>query len=697
MADTLTAETVRAQSRGEVRVLTLDNPPINAFSARQSAALLTAIDAAENDATIRAVVIAGANGNFSGGADINEFRKPPPPDAKNIRDVNAAIERARKTYIAAIDGNALGGGCELALTCDYRVATARSKIGLPEIKLGLLPGAGGTQRLTRLIGPQAALEFMLKGDAHSADRANKLGILDEIVDDDVVAAASAYAGKPRRRVSALTATAYPFMVAFAHKMVPPEERGGLAAHTLIDAVEAATQLTFPNGLAREARLFDELVRSAPAQALIHVFFAERELRKIPNLPPAEAREIKTAGVIGAGTMGTGIAITFANASIPVTVIESQPDQVERSKQLIFQNYAGQVLKGRMTEDEARRRGGLVSYGTDHAAIAGVDLIVEAVFEDMAVKQQVFAALDKAVKSDAILATNTSTLDVDAIAAATNRPAQVIGTHFFSPANVMKLLEVVRGDKSSPATIATAMKLAKTLRKTGVLAGNAFGFIGNYMLEDYGREAAYLLEDGALPHDVDRAMEAFGFAMGPFRVFDLAGIDVSWRIHQAHPPSAGRLSNIEARLVEAGRHGQKTSKGFYRYEAGQRAALPDPEVEALIRDESSQLGIVRRSVSSDEIVERCVYALINAGARLLADGIALRPGDIDIVWIFGYGFPPHRGGPMWYADEIGLDNIYARVREFEARFGATWTPAPLLAQLAESGGKFSDCRGPKSDA
>ena len=687
---------VRADDRGGVRILTLNNPPINALSFALSDDLLAAIEAAENDANVGAVVFTGANEIFSGGADINDFLTEPTGETVTIRDVIARVERGTKTYVAAIDGNALGGGLELSLACDYRLATARSKVGLPEIKLGIIPGAGGTQRLPRLVGAQQALELMLKGEAVAAARAKELGILDEVVEGDVVASAVELverraAKEPKRRVSAkkaelgvkgLSLFAVPFVVAQAHKMLPPEEKGGFAAHKLVDAVQAAIEFDFARGLAREFRLFDELVRSAPAQALMHIFFAERELAKIPGLEPAKPLEITKAGVIGGGTMGTGIAITFADAGIPVTVVEPQDEQVERAKQMIFGMFSHKVQRGRMTQEEAWKRGQSIVFERDFEAVKDADIVIEAVFENMDVKKEVFAKLDAVVKADSILATNTSTLDVDAMAAQTKRPDKVVGTHFFVPANIMKLLEIVRGKTASPQTIVTAMKLGKTLRKVSVLSGNAFGFIGNRMVFDYAREAVYLAEEGVAPERIDAAMKDFGMVMGPFAMFDLSGVDVFWRIQQERSGALGNRSKIIDRLYELKRWGQKTGAGFYKYEKGGREPIPDPDVEQLFAEEAKAAGIKPREVSDEEVVKRLVYALVNAGANLLRDGIALRPGDIDIVYVYGYGFPPHHGGPMWYADEVGIPNVVADITTFG------WEPSPVLTDIVRSGGKLA---------
>jgi len=688
-----------ADRPGGIRVITLDNPPANAISFALSAQLVAAIDAADTDPAVRAVIFTGAGGLFSFGADINDFATEPTPETKTARDVMAAIERSSTTYVAAIDGNALGGGFELALTCDYRVGSKKTKLGLPEIKLGLLPGAGGTQRLPRLIGAQDALQLMLKGENINAEEALKKGILDELADGNTVDAAVALIARvgeraPKRRLSARSVElgvpgmglfATPFVVAQAHKMVPPEANGGFAAHKLIDAVAAALDLDFAHGLAREYRLFDELVRSAPSAALQHVFFAERQLGKIPNLPPAEALDIQRAGVIGAGTMGTGIAITFANAGIPVIVIEPADEQVERSKQMVFGMFAHQVQRGRLTQEQAWKLGQSISWESDFAELADADIVVEAVFENMDVKKQVFAKLDAVCKPQALLASNTSTLDIDEMAAVTKRPEQFVGLHFFAPANIMKLLEIVRGAKTSAQTLTTAIKLGKTLRKVAVVSANAFGFIGNRMFFDYSREAVYLLEAGIPPERIDRVMkEQFGFAMGPFATFDLSGVDVLWHIQQERTAALGeKRTNIIDRMYRAKRWGQKTGLGFYKYDGpNKREPIPDPDLLALVAEEAAAAGIQPRTVSDAEIIERLAYALTNVGADLLEREIALRPGDEDIVYIYGYGFPPHHGGPMWYADEVGVAKVVARIKEFG------WPVAPLLQQIAHAGGTIA---------
>lgn len=660
--------TVRTADRDGVRVVTLDNPPVNAISFAYAAELVPVLRAAEDDPAVRAVVVTGANGRFSAGADINDFATEPDPAAVTIRDVIATVERSAKTYVAALENTVLGGGVELALACDYRVAAAGTKLGFPEIKLGLIPGAGGTQRLPRLIGAQAALAMMLKGNDVDAAAAREAGLVDEVVDGDPVAAALGLiarigASETKRRVSArrtelgiagLALFATPFVVAQAHKMVPPEERGGFAAHKLVDAVEASIELDFAHGLAREARLFEELVRSAPSAALRYVFFAERELANVPGIEGTQPLPIASAGVVGGGTMGTGIAIAFADAGIPVVVVEPNDEQIAKAKQTVFGMYAHNVQRGRLSQEEAWTRGRSIRFASSYAELAQADVVVEAVFENLPVKQEVFARLDAACKPSAILASNTSTLDVDALAAQTRRPDRVVGLHFFVPANIMKLLEIVRAGATSPETLATALALAKRLRKIGVVSANAFGFIGNRMLFDYAREAIGLAEEGVPPERIDAAMKDFGMAMGPFAMFDLSGLDVFHAIAQ-DPRTPRNRSGIVARLCAEKRFGQKSGAGFYRYENGGREPLPDPAVTALLREEAAKAGIAPHpGIADAEIVRRLTGALIERGAALLREGVALRPGDIDVVYVYGYGFPPHRGGPMWFAEhEVAL--------------------------------------------
>jgi 3-hydroxyacyl-CoA dehydrogenase len=656
------------ERRDDVRVIPLDNPPVNALSFAYCAKLSAQLAAAHADDAVEAIVFTGRNGLFSAGADVNDFKNELPADAITIRDVIHAIETSGKLHVAAIDGNCLGGALELSLACDYRIATARSKLGLPEIRLGLLPGAGGTQRLPRLIGARAALEFMLKGSSANAERAMELGILDEVVDGDVVehAVAKARSHPPKRRVSAMQATiapgvpeqAGPYVVAQAHKMVPAEDRGGLAAHKLIDAVQAAVELPFAFGLAREARLFDELVRSEPSLALRHLFFAERELSKVDGVDMlrSASRDVKSAGVVGAGTMGSGIAIAFAQAGIPVVVVDNNDAAVDRARQTVMGMFMYQVQKGRLTQEEAWKRAQSIEFTDDWSRLANADVIVEAVFEDLDVKRDVFRRLDEIAKPGALLATNTSTLDVDKIAEVTKRPDRVLGLHFFVPANIMPLLEIVRGRATSEESLATAFRLGKTLRKKAVLSGNAFGFIGNRMIFDYLGEATALAEEGVPPARIDAVMRDFGFPMGPFAMSDLSGLDVGAAIARARGGSGARTDVLE-RLVGMGRLGQKTMAGYFKYDKSVgkgREPIPDPAVDALFAEAARTAGIAPRDVSDGEIRKRLLDALVNRGTHLLEEGIALRPGDIDIVYVYGYGFPPHRGGPMWYAAEMQRD-------------------------------------------
>jgi 3-hydroxyacyl-CoA dehydrogenase len=647
-----------------IRVITLDNPPVNALSFAYCARLLEEIEAAHRDDNVQALVITGANGLFSAGADVNDFSQELPDNATTIRDVIAAIGESVKVHVAAVDGNCLGGGLELALACDYRAATPGAKLGLPEIKLGLLPGAGGTQRLPRLAGARAALEFMLKGSSVSAERALELGIVDEVIcGGELMERAKAFTREPKRRVSErqtiiakdVPLQAAPYVVAQAHKMVPPEENGGLAAHKLIDAVQAAVELPFAFGIARETRLFGELVRSEPSQALRHIFFAERELTKVQGMPDAEPLPVEKVSVVGAGTMGSGIAIAIAQSGIPVVVVDNNDEAVDKARQTVMGMFMYQVQKGRLTQEEAWKRAQSIKFTDDWSELADADLIVEAVFENLEVKREVFRKLDAIAKPTALLASNTSTLDIDKLAEETKRPDRVLGLHFFVPANIMPLLEIVRGRDTSVQTLATAFALAKRLRKKGVLSGNAFGFIGNRMVFDYLREANALAEEGVAPWRIDAVMKRFGFPMGPFAMSDLSGLDVGLAVQKAAGTEVGRTDVLE-RLVEMKRLGQKTMAGYFKYDKAVgkgREPIRDPEVEELYAQEARDAGVAAREITDNEIRDRLLRALIERGRRLLEEGIALRPGDIDIVYVYGYGFPPHHGGPMWYAQHAAL--------------------------------------------
>jgi 3-hydroxyacyl-CoA dehydrogenase len=689
--------------QGHLGLITLNNPPVNALSVSKGVLqrILDAIKEGEHDPNVRAFLVHGSGRAFSGGADISEFGKPYPVGMATLPALAAYMDTVTKPIVAAIHGFALGGGLELALACHFRCAVAGTQLGLPEVKLGILPGAHGTQRLPRVVGAERALDMIASGEPVGADKALELGLIDEIVKGDIAVAGASFAnrvvreGREPRKTSMLTAKldqpAAEFFAA-ARARIGKEYRGYPAPLAIVDCVEAAVTLPFAKGVQKERELFEKLRATAESKALRHLFFAERLVSKIPDVPEdTPTRDIKSAALIGAGTMGGGIAMNFANAGIPVKVLEVSQQALDKGLGVVRKNYAGTVSKGRLSQEEMDKRMALFQGVTSYDALKDADIVIEAVFEDMAVKKQVFEKLEKVCKAGAILATNTSTLDVNEIAAVTSRPTSVLGLHFFSPANVMKLLEVVRADKTSKETLATAMKLAKTIKKVGVVAGVCDGFIGNRMLHSYFREAGFLLEEGALPQQVDKVIEDFGFAMGPFRVSDLAGLDVGWYIRKrqaATRPAHLRYSKVADQICEMGRFGQKTGAGWYRYEAGNRTPIPDPEIEALIVKGSKEAGIERRKITDQEILERCMYALINTGAEILEEGIALRASDIDIVYIYGYGFPRYRGGPMFYADTVGVEKVYATVKKFHAAHGEFWTPAPLLERLAREGGKFN---------
>jgi 3-hydroxyacyl-CoA dehydrogenase len=618
----------------------------------------------------------------------------------HLRHIIAALDRAEKPLLAAIHGNALGGGLELALACHWRAATTDARLGLPEVKIGLLAGAGGTLRLPRLIGVEPALRMMTSGEPIDGKEAAKLGLVDTLLAGTLDVAAVSFAhqvlaeGRPVRRTRDLPApAAAPDFFATFRAGLKKSARGFEAPFRSVDCVEAGLSLPPEQAEANEAATFDRQLGAPEAKALIYSFFAERMAASIPDVPAdTPTRKIGRAAVIGAGTMGGGIAMCFANAGIPVALMDSAPEARERGLATIRANYARTIERGRLTQAEMDARLALITPVAAYDALGEPDIVIEAVFEEMAVKRAVFEALDRACPPTTILATNTSTLDVDAIAGATRRPEQVIGTHFCSPANVMRLIEVVRGKASSKPVIATTVKLVRDLKKVGVLVGVCEGFVGNRMLRGYLREADFLIEEGALPHEVDAVITGFGFPMGPFAMADLAGLDVGWRIRKAKAatrPNHLRYSPIGDRLCERGRFGQKTGAGWYRYAAGARAPQPDPEVEALIVATAAELGIARRKIEPQEILERCLYPLINEAAKILEDGLALRASDIDVIWLNGYGFPAWRGGPMHYADTIGAKVIYDAVRRYEAVHGEPWRPAPLLERLATEGGRFAD--------
>ncbi len=680
---------------GDVAVITVDHPPVNALNTAVRAGLIAAFARAQQDAAVRAVVLAGAGRTFIAGADIAEMDRP--PQRPSTLDVIAALEQVGKPVIAALHGTPLGGGFEIALACDVRLAAPGTRMGLPEIKLGLIPGAGGTQRLPRLIGMERAMAMILSGEPIGAEEARALGLIDEIPERDLVAAAVAFArrtlaeGKrPIRardrdeKLGALRAEPAKFEeMATAHLK---RTRGLRAPACAVEALRGAITLPFDEALAREWALFLELRASEQSKAQRHVFFAEREAAKVPDLPKDLPRAtIATAAVIGAGTMGGGIAMCFANAGIPVTVVETSAPALARGLGAVEKNYRATVARSGLSTADADARLRLITGTLDIEAVRTADIVIEAAFEDMSVKQDVFARLDRVAKPDAILATNTSYLDVDEISRSTARPGAVLGMHFFSPANIMRLVEVVRGAETAPATLAAAIATARRIGKIPVVVGVCHGFVGNRMHRVRGMEAERVLLEGALPQDIDAAMTKFGFPMGPLAAADLAGLDISWGMRKAQ----GLRAEIADNLCEAGRFGQKTGKGFYRYAKGARTPLPDPEVERLIVAAAARRGIARRAIEPDEIVERLLFPMINEGARILDEGIARRASDIDVIWIYGYGFPVWRGGPMFYADSVGLPRIVARLRGWAAASGEPRdAPAPLLARLAAEGRGFA---------
>ncbi|HYB08553.1 MAG TPA: 3-hydroxyacyl-CoA dehydrogenase NAD-binding domain-containing protein [Alphaproteobacteria bacterium] len=698
---------VHFERHGTIGVITLDNPPVNALGVATLTGLKRCLDEGLKDRGIAAFVLTGAGRMFVGGADIREFGKPRPAEAPTLHQVIETIESADRPFVAAINGVAAGGGLELALGCHGRVAHPKARIGLPEVKLGLLPGAGGTQRLPRLIGVEPALDMIVTGELIPAEKALKLGIVDAVAENVVVDAIAhaerlAASARPPQKVSErddkiAAAKGKPEIFANYRKETARRFRNFEAPQRCIDCVEAAVTLPFAEGLKKERALFVERVASDQSKAQRHVFFAEREVARIPDVPPeTPLRPIGSAAVIGCGTMGGGIAMNFANAGIPVAVLESSRDLLDKGLGIVRRNYEATAAKGRLSETEMKKRLALIKGTTDYDDLKGVDIVIEAVFEEMDIKKEVFRKLDAVCKPAAVLATNTSTLDIDAIAAVTERPESVIGTHFFSPANVMRLLENVRGKKTSKDVIATVMALSKTIGKIGVLVGVCDGFVGNRMLYAYTRQANALILEGALPQEVDKVIFEFGFPMGPFAMNDLAGIDVGWRIRKRRAAEGSenyRGYAVADKLAEMGRFGQKTSAGWYRYEPGSRAPIPDPMVEALILKTSAEMGIERRKIDAREILERCMYPLINEGAKILEEGIALRASDIDIIWINGYGFPSYRGGPMFHADLVGLDNIRDAMRRMHEEHGEILRPAPLLERLASEGKGFADLRSP----
>jgi len=685
-----------------VGVITIDNPPVNVIGMDVPDSILKGLETALADPAIRAIVLIGAGRTFIAGADINLFAQP---EVKlQLHPLLERLENSPKPVVAAVHGMALGGGLEVAMACHYRVAVADAQVGQPEVNLGIIPGAEGTQRLPRLAGVQRAIEMCVTGALVRAPEALAAGIIDRIIEGDLLQGASAFvlemadAGGPWPKASQRTG-----------KLGTPAENaplftGGivLAAKTrrnqtapllAVQAIEAATTRPFEEGCRVERALVRECFAGTQSKAMVHAFLAERDASKVPGIDPAAALPVSETAIIGAGTMGAGIAMAFANAAIPVRLLDRDQPSLDRGMSNIRKNYENSVKRGRFSAATMQQRIELIRPQLTWDELSSADLIIEAVFEDLALKKQVFAEIDRVAKSSCVLATNTSSLDIDAIAATTSRPHMVLGMHFFSPANVMRLLEIVQGRATGAEVLATALAVAKRLKKAGVVVGNCPGFVGNRMLMPYMREAQFLVEEGATPWAVDRALYDWGMAMGVFAVDDMAGIDVGWRVRQQNREfqNPGARSPLVAdKLYEMGRYGQKTGRGWFVYDDNRKPS-PDPEVEALIEKTAREAAIERRAIGAEEIVNRCIYALVNEGARILEDGTALRASDIDTIYLTGYGFPIYRGGPMWYADTVGIAQVYARVREFHQCHGDLWAPAPLLERLAAEGGKFADWR------
>jgi 3-hydroxyacyl-CoA dehydrogenase len=687
---------------GQVAVITMNNPPVNGLGFDLRRGIVEGLAYAEADANVTAVVLVGSPRAFSGGADIREFGSPKATAEPNLNTVIRQLENAKKPVVAAIGGACMGGGLELAMGCHYRVAAKGAQIALPEVKLGLMPGAGGTQRLPRLIGAEAALDMIVSGNAVRSEQLEDSALFDEVVEQDLLPSAVAFAKRvvaeerPLKRVrdiKASLANAEGFFQS-ARNTVRAASKNFPAPLKCVEAVAAAVTLPFDEGARFERESFLQLMQTPESRALRHAFFGERAAAKIPDVPEdTPLRKIEKIAVIGAGTMGGGIAMNFLSAGIPVALLELKEEALDKGIATIRRNYEASARKGRLNAREVEERMALLKPTLSYDDLKDADIAIEAVFEDISVKEAVFKQLDEAMKPGAILASNTSTLDLNQIADFTRRPQDVVGTHFFSPANVMKLLEVVRGAKTAKDVLATVMGLAKRIRKTAVVSGVCDGFIGNRMIEQYLRQALFLLEEGATPAQVDRAAEDWGMAMGPFRMSDLAGNDIGWAIRKRRYRERPDLkySRIADRLCERGRFGQKTSLGWYRYEAGSRDAIPDPIVDQLIIEHGKEIGAQRRRIGDEEIVQRLIFALVNEGAAILEEGISLRASDIDMVYLSGYGFPLHRGGPMLYADEMGLHKVVDCMRRFAANPHGDpgfWKPAPLLAKLASEGKSFN---------
>jgi len=691
--------TAEYQVHGAVAVITLNNPPVNGLGHATRSAVVNGMKQALADDAVKAIVITGAGKAFSGGADIKEFNSPKALAEPNLHTVINVVEDSAKPVIAAIHSVCMGGGLELALGCHYRVTSPGAQIALPEVKLGILPGAGGTQRLPRVLGLEAALNMIVSGSTVMSEKLAGTALFNEIIEGDLMQGALAFAAKvadarplPKVRDIKINYPNHEAFLQFSRNTVKAMSGPFPAPLQCVEAVAAAVTMKFDDGIAFERKLFVELVQSTESKALRHAFFGERAASKLPDVPEdTPVRPIKSAAVIGAGTMGGGIAMNFANAGIPVKILEMKQEALDKGLATIRKNYENTLKKGKLTQEKFDQRVGLITGTLSYEEIGQADIVVEAVFEDMGVKETVFKKLDEVMKQGAILASNTSTLDVNKIADFTKRPQDVVGTHFFSPANVMKLLEIVRGAKTGKDVLATTLALSKKIKKTGVVSGVCDGFIGNRMIEQYSRQAGFLLEEGCLPEQVDKAVEKFGFAMGPFRMGDLAGNDIGWYIRKRRYVEKPEVtySKTADLLCEMGRYGQKTGAGWYDYKAGDRKAYPSQVVNDMIIKHSADLGVERRKVSDQEIVERLVFALVNEAAYILEEGIATRASDIDMVYLTGYGFPVFRGGPMFYADTVGLITVVMAMDKYaKGRHGDAWKPAPLLAKLAAEGKTFN---------
>jgi 3-hydroxyacyl-CoA dehydrogenase len=690
----------RFEKRGEVGIIWVNNPPVNAISVGVRVAIIDGLDKLAQDAEIKAGILACEGRTFMAGADITEFGGP--PLNPSLHEAIDLIEGCAKPIVAAIHGTALGGGLEIALACHYRVASASAKVGLPEVKLGILPGAGGTQRLPRLIGIEAALNVIVSGDPIPAPQAAKAGVIDEIVAGDLLEGALAFARKliaqkaPARKIRDRQIDAAKLPPGFfdaARKRLAQEKKNLFAPQRIVDALEAAATLPFDQGLKREQALFLECQDGSQAKALQYVFFAERKAGSVPALDKHVARrDVRSVAVIGAGTMGGGITMNFLNVGIPVVLLEMSREALDRGIGVIRRNYEKTASKGRLTMEQVEQRMGLLKPTLSYDDLNSADLIIEAVFETMAVKKEVFGKLDKVAKKGAILASNTSYLSIDEIAAATTRPAEVLGTHFFSPANVMRLLEIVRGEKTAPDVLATVVDLAKRISKVGVVCRNSDGFIGNRMLNGYAYQAQLMLLEGASPEQIDTALRNFGMPMGVMQMSDLAGLDIGYKSRKDRDPKTydGRVTRSADLLVEMGRLGQKTQAGYYDYAAGDRTPRPSAQVAEILAKVSREYGITPRAISAEEIVERCFLGLVNVGCEVLREGVAYRSGDIDVVYLYGYGFPAYRGGPMFWAEnEVGLKTALDKLRKYAAETGNTWLKvSPLLEQLVAQGRGFA---------